>query len=300
VPANYQDTLNQFGLDYKNAGRSVAAFSTIASTDSDGDSSTNDVEIADDRFPGDANSKPGQTFAPTRTFTMSQIAALTQHPEFLLLNTNKQQFDDYATYNGPTVNDILTAAGVNTADANITGISVFAPDGFKQDFLIANITAAYPNSTFYYVDQSAMAMGAQFVNYPTSIPTNPATSQPFANNDAITDLWLTIAYQRDGAALSTSYIDKTSGKMNGEGPFRIIPPQTTPGRPDRGSAWNLTTDDGWNYGSTLDHNAGKSVRGVCIIRVNSASWTGYEEYDTSNGWSLINDQKIVVYGYGIN
>jgi hypothetical protein len=26
---------------------------------------------------------------------------------------------------------------------------------------------------------------------------------------------------------------------------------------------------------------------------------GYEEYDWKNGWPLIGDKKIVIYGYGI-
>jgi hypothetical protein len=57
--------------------------------------------------------------------------------------------------------------------------------------------------------------------------------------------------------------------------------------------------DSWDYDKNLDHNAGKSVRGVVVIRVNPMP-AGLEEYDTTNGWSLITEEKIVIYGYGVH
>jgi hypothetical protein len=307
-PVAYSDTLNPFGLDYKNSGRSQEAFATIANTDSDSDLSDNATEIAANRFPGNANSKPGQPLAPTKEFTLSQITAMTAHPQFLLMNTTKQQYDDYVNYNGPAVKELLSQAGVDVNDANITSITAIAPDGFTQDFDIKAVRnnngsggIYYPDSVFYLVDQSAMTTDQRFVNYPNPLPTCPDTSLPYSNNDAIKDLWLTIAFQRnDGAGfadLNSSYYDSITGRLEGEGPFRIIPPQTNPGRPDRKSGVNV--GDGWDYGSGLDHNAGKSTRGMCIIRINPMP-SGYEAYDTSNGWSLIVDKKIVIYGYGVN
>jgi hypothetical protein len=318
-PAVWSDTLNPFGLDYYNHGQSKEAFQSIASLDSDGDTFDNATEIADNRSPGQATSKPGQPLAPTVEFTLSDIAAMTAHPQFLLMNTTKQQYDDYVNYNGPTVKELLTQAGVDVDDANITSITAIAPDGFTQDFdikAVRNGTGAdlglgayYPDAVFYLVDQSAMTTEQRFVNYPNPLPTNPdpsiIPSRPFADQDAIKDLWLTIAFQRnDGAGfanLSSSYYDSITGRLEGEGPFRIIPPQTLtaavkPFRPDRKSGVPLT--DGWEYDSKIDHNAGKSTRGMCIIRVNPLG--SYEDYDTSNGWSLIVDKKIVIYGYGVN
>jgi hypothetical protein len=300
TPANYQATLNQFGLDYESHGRNVAAFAAIAGVDSDGDLVNNGDEIADNRFPGNALSLPGQSFAPTKTVTLAQVQAMTQHPEFLLLNANKQQYDDYATYNGPTVKNLLLAAGVDLTSA--TGVSIFAPDGFKQDFLIPKVNNSptpYPDSVFYdvpfYLDPLL-----NFVHYPTALPTCPSTGATYKNNDPITGLELIVAWQRDASVLSTSYYDKSTGKLEGEGPFRVIPPQSTAGRPDRGSGQKQASPtDGWNYDNTLDHNAGSSPRGACIIRVNPMP-AGYEEYDTTNGWSLITDKKIVIYGQGVN
>ena len=300
LPAGYQGTLNQFGLDYLNNGRSIAAFSAIASLDSDGDGYANDAEISDGRFPGNAASKPGQPLCPTVSLTLDQVKAVTQHPEFLLLNTTKQQYDSYATYNGPTLKDLLVAAGVDLTDPTVTGVSVFAPDGFKQDFSLADINLSYPDSVFYAVPQPFLDPALNFVAYPTPIPTYPVSGVPYVDGDLITDLRLTVAWQRDGGSLSTSYYDPSTGRLEGEGPFRVIPPQKTPGRPDRGSGFtqDLVVST-WNYLSTLDHNAGSSPRGACMIRVNPMP-LGVEEYDTSNGWSLITDKKIVIYGAGVN
>jgi hypothetical protein len=224
------------------------------------------------------------------------------------MNTTRQQYDDYVHYNGPTVKELLTQAGVDVNDANITTISAISPDGFARDFDIDAVRndngaggAYYPDSVFYLVDQSAMTTEQRFVNYPNPLPLCPDTLATYVNNDPIEDLWLMIAYQRnDGAGfvnLNSAYYDPITGKLEGEGPFRIIPPQSNPGRPDRGSKAPKVLD-GWDYLDTLDHNAGLSNRGLCIIRVNPLP-AGYEDYDTSNGWSLIVDKKIVIYGYGV-
>jgi hypothetical protein len=298
VPATYWDTLNDFGQDYMTAGRTQAAFEAIAAEDSDGDLSDNAAEIADNRFPGNPNSKPGNPIAATIELTHAQVAAMTQHSQFLLMNTSRQQYDDYTTYTGPTVKDLLDAAGVDLTGA--TGISVFAPDGFKKDFSLSNINDQYPDGQYWYVDQSLMDSTLRFVNYPTPIPDKPGGGSYVGNGDALEELWLTIAMQRDGAALDTSYYDAVTGKLEGEGPFRIIPPQSTAGRPDRGNGQPQDGSDiTWNYLSSLDHNAGSSVRGLCIIRINPMP-ADVEEYDTTNGWSLIEDKKIVIYGLNVN
>jgi hypothetical protein len=295
VPAAYSDTLNPFGKAYLNAGRSIDAFTTIASFDSDMDNYSNSAEIAAGRFPGNASSYPGQPLAPTKVLTYSQVASLSQHSQFLLMNASKQQYDFYATYEGPTVKDLLAAAGVDSTDPNITSVSMFAPDGFKQDFTIAKVNIKYPDGIFRTVPGQPFSNSLlDFVQYPATLPTG------LVDGSALTGQWLTMAIKRDGGAMATSYYDTTTCRQEGEGPFRVIPPQTTPGRPDRGSGLTQANpDDGWNYLSTLDHNAGSSERGVVVIRINPMP-SGYEEFDTSNGWSLISDKKLVIYGYGIH
>lgn len=307
VPGSYYDTLNPFGQDYHDAGESQEAFALIAAEDSDGDTFSNEEEIAENRFPGNANSKPGNPLAATIELTQAQVAAMGQHSQFLLMNASKQQYDDYTTYTGPKVKDFLVAAGVDLTEA--TGITVFAPDGFSKDFTMDNINNQYPDGLYRAVVQLTMDPTLRFVTYPNPIPTDPSTGFPYADGAELGDLWLTIALQRDGAALSTSYYDSVTGRLEGEGPFRIIPPQgpiadPADRRPDRGSQQpQANPDDGYNnldLGPTVrNHNAGDSVRGMCIIRINPMP-ADREEYDTSNGWTLIGEKKIVIYGLNID
>ena len=51
-------------------------------------------------------------------------------------------------------------------------------------------------------------------------------------------------------------------------------------------------------GPAIDHNAGACVRGACVLRVNPLP-AGVEEYDWKNGWPLIADRTIMIYGHGV-
>jgi hypothetical protein len=301
-PATFADTLNAYGIAYKNAGRTKAAIKAIADDDSDGDGSTNAVEIADNRFPGNAASKPGQPYATVKTITKAQIRAMTTHSQFMLMNTTKQQYDDYATYYGVKVSDFLAAASIDMTAA--TSITVFAPDGFSKDHpkaddasaLTYDIESDYENGTYYRTSEiydNANPL-LNCVNYPAVLPS-------YAHLEEITDdLSLMIAYRRDGVDLTKSYYDGTTGRLEGEGPYRLITPQNVASRPDRGSTYTQAApDDGYNYLSTLDHNAGSSTRGVCVIRINPMP-AGVEEFDYTNGWSLIENASIVIYGEGVD
>jgi hypothetical protein len=110
--------------------------------------------------------------------------------------------------------------------------------------------------------------------------------------------------EREGKILEDSSYEKGTGRLAGEGPFRLIKPQrdlrgdpARPGRPDR-SVKAKTYGDGWDFNAAIDHNAGACVRGACVIRLNPAP-PGFEEYDWKNGWPLIRGRRIVVYGKGI-
>ena len=116
--------------------------------------------------------------------------------------------------------------------------------------------------------------------------------------------WLLLALERDGKALDTARYETGTGRLAGEGPYRLVRPQrdvagdaSTPGRPDR-SVKSRRYGDGWDYSKTLDHNAGFCVRGATVIRINPMP-AGFEEYDWKNGWPLITGQQIVVFGKGV-
>lgn len=295
-PTDTADTLNPYGQDYLEAGRSRQALRDIADVDSDGDSHGNEVEIDDLKYPGNPDSMPGQEVAPMVTFTMEQVQGLTQHTEFLLSNSHKQQFDNYATYQGVKIADLLTAAGVDPTDASIEGITVIAPDGYMKDFTREEINNQYPDGLFYAgLDVAILGEECGFVQYPDTMP------EGLEDGGAIPhEQWLLLAWERDGMLMETSNLDVTSGRINGEGPFRIIVPQSTPGSPDRGSTYSPTEcGDGWDYDDSKDHNAGMMVRGVVAIRVNPLP-AGYEDFDHYNGgWAYIDSESVIVYGYGV-
>jgi len=295
-PTKYTDTLNPFGLAYLASGRSADALRAIASQDSDGDGFSNQEEIDALKYPGDPASKPGQPAATSKAFTIDELRAMASHSEFLLSNSNKQQYDNYATYVGVKIRDLLVAAGVDPSDPAIEGITVIAPDGYLKDFPVEQINQAFPAGLFYAgLDTGTLGPECGFVQYPDSLPAGAMDGAPIPDEQ-----WLMLAYERDGLELDPSNLDVTSGKINGEGPLRIVVPQATPGKPDRGSQYSPTScDDGNDYDDAKDHNAGAMVRGVIAIRVNPLP-EGVEDFDYANGgWAYVDSETVLVYGHGI-
>lgn len=292
--AVFADTLNSYGTDYMNGGRSKAAIKDIRDTDSDGDGFTNNEEIKKYRYPGYSFSKPGQPNAPKMLVGVSELKAMPAHSEFLLANTKKQQFDFYANYEGVKFLDIFTALGIDMTGA--TGITIIAPDGFMKSYTIAELSALFPQPIFYSgLDVASLGAECGFVEYPAVIPGGVADTQPIPGQH-----YLLLAHKRDGAAMESSYLDVDNGTIEGEGPYRLIVPQTTPGSPDRGMSYATTCGDVYEYDGTKDHNAGSMVRGVIAIRIDPMP-AGYEEFDYVNGgWAFIDTKQIIIYGNNVN
>jgi hypothetical protein len=297
VPKDYAATLNGYGLDFKKAGRTFDAFKAIAGLDSDGDGHANEAEIADLRNPGDAASRPGLPLAPTVSLGWDEIRKLPGHSQFLLMNKSTQRRDEYVTYKGVRIIDLLSAARISLA--GVTGITVFAPDGYSTDHSLQDIAAPFPQG-FYYdaplvIGDPEMAL----LEKPASVPPGVSNGKRIPGA-----LWLMLAYERDGRPLDISAYEKATGRLVGEGPYRLVQPQRhvmgdrqRPGRPDR-SHNAKTYGDGWDYSDRIDHNAGSGARGACVIRVNPMP-EGYEESDWKNGWSLIGEKKVLLYGRGV-
>jgi hypothetical protein len=297
VPKNYEDTLNSYGLAYKKAGRSVAALAAIADLDSDGDNAPNGQEIAALRYPGDSASRPGQPLAPIVTLNWAAIQKLPRVTQFLLMNTTSEPFDDYTSYSGVRVRDLLEAAHLDLKGA--TGITVFAPDGYSVDYSIADILNAFPKQYFYAAPGAIQEKDKIFVHYPAKIPDGVEDGKEIPGEP-----WLLLATERDGKPLDTAQYEKGTGRLTGEGPYRLIRPQRETagtiykaGRPDR-SVRSKTYGDEWDYAKAMDHNAGACVRGTTAIRINPMP-AGYEEYDWKNGWPLIGAKEIVIFGNGV-
>jgi hypothetical protein len=297
VPKTYEDTLNAYGLDYKRSGRRPGAFSAIAGRDSDGDGYPNAAEIADLRNPGDPASRPGLPLAPFVTLGWEDIIALPSHGQFMLMNKTRQFLDEYVTYSGPKVSDVLSRAGVDLAGAS--GITVFAPDGYSIDLGMEEVLTPCPRGFYYESPLEITDPAKALLKKPGAVPGGLEDGAEIPDTP-----WLLLATEREGRPLETSAYEKGSGELVGEGPFRLVRPvrdllgdPARPGRPDR-SVNAGKFGDGWDYSDGIDHNAGFSVRGACVIRVNPAP-PGYEDYDWKNGWSLIGDRKIVLFGYGV-
>jgi hypothetical protein len=298
VPKSFEDTLNAYGINYKQKGWSEKALGDIAELDSDGDGFSNDEEIAETRYPGNALSKPGQPMAPTVTLDWGQIDSLPQHTQFMLMNTTQEPFDDYTSYSGVRIRDILDAAEVNLA--GVSGITVFAPDGYSIDYSIDDAMKPFPQGYFYASPGTIRETEKQFVRYPDTLPQDVVDGEKIPGTS-----WLLLALKHNGTPLEISHYETGSGRLVGEGPYRLIQPQRDltgdplkPGRPDR-SARSQTFGDGWDYEKSMDHNAGACVRGATVIRLNPMP-EGFEEYDWKNGWPLVNARQIVIFGQGID
>jgi hypothetical protein len=295
-PLTFAETLNPFGAAYLAAGRTPAALEAIAGDDSDGDGFANQDEIDALKYPGDASSKPGQPTAPMKVFTRADLQALTAHEEFLLANSNKQQYDDYSTYKGVKLTDLLLAAGVDPTSPEITGVTISAPDGYLKDVPVESFSQAYPAGLYYAgLDTTTLGTECGFVTYPDTLPEGLTDGGEIPGEQ-----WVLLAYERDGLPMDPSNLDPTSGKINGEGPFRLVVPQAVPGMPDRGSQYSPTTcNDGHDYDAAATHNAGDMVRGVVGVRINPLP-EGYEDFDYRNGgWAYIDSASVIVYGHGI-
>ncbi|MBD3322493.1 MAG: hypothetical protein GF350_15430 [Chitinivibrionales bacterium] len=294
VDSSLSLSLNSYGTAYYNAGRSIDAVKSIGDLDSDGDSYTNAQEISANYFPGNAQSNPDKPACPFIEITLAELQAMPAHSQFLLVNAHKQQYDDYATYTGVKISVLLEQLGIDTAGA--TGITVFAPDGYAKTFSLNQACMEYPKSIYYAgFDDEGLGQDNGFVSYPDSMPYITLQS-----GDTIPDnQYMLLAYERDFAAISTSYLDLVEMRIQGEGPFRLVRPQNQATLPDRGSKY-LEGHTDYLCDETYDHNAGDMVRGVTIIRIDPMP-AEYEEFDTMNaGWSYLEAKNLVVYGHGVN
>ena len=281
-------TLNSYGTAYRDAGATPEAIKAIEALNSDGDAYTNIQEIQALTFPGDAKDYPGLVPAPAIGLNLERILKLPGYSEFLLLNASKSQ-DFYARYRGVKIMDLLKYAGVSKQATHIT---VFSPDGFSQTFPIDvpdpqtdpatiqyDVMGPYPYGTYY--------AGLDFVEYPT-VP------RCLDDGDRIPDkLYMLLAYMRNGDPLTPGKINPETLKLDGEGPYRLIPPQKIAGSPDRPAA---APGDELNYDSSKDHNAGFSARTVAAIRVDPLPAGTTDFYWYEGGWNLVDRAKLVIYG----
>ena len=211
----------------------------------------------------------------------------------MLMNANKSD-DSYSEYSGVGLEDLLKPMVLDSA----SGINVFSPDGFSQyhplneDAGLYQVYGSYPAAPFYFDDQADMAKNGQgWTDY--SSPSNAGRR----SGDAITNespMKLLLALRRDGSYLARGVLNPQN-KLDGEGPFRIVPPQKIPGPPDqRSTSTNQAVT--WPFDEKADHNAGYSTRSATIIGVEPLP-EGTTDVDLLEaGWGYVDEAKIIVYG----
>ncbi len=294
---NILDTMNEYGKDYHDHGRNASAIGNIEALDSDGDGYTNIQEIDADRFPGDPNDDPGKVVAPARIYTKAQLQALGKHAQFLLMNTSRSG-DFYAEYAGVAMENLLDDAGILPG---ATGIMVYSPDGWSQfhpldsdpDPELYHVRGAYPASVYYYDSQADQAVNSVDGWCDYSAPSCAGRK----HLDAITvagGLKMILAYSREGQNMDPGVLNQDN-KLDGEGPFRVVPPQKSPNAPDQSSkAQNQSVI--WPYNFDWDHNAGASSRTVTIVKVLPLP-SGTTDIDLLEaGWAYVDQEKIMIYG----
>ncbi|MEM5788075.1 MAG: GEGP motif-containing diheme protein [Syntrophobacteraceae bacterium] len=297
---NIQDTLNPFGLAYLTAGRSEAALEAIGALDSDGDGYSNLEEIAATRYPGDPNDDPSKVVAPYRIYSIEDLQKMKQHSQLLLMNATKST-DSYSKYTGVAMRQLLLAAGILP---DSSGVRVFSPDGFSTyhplypdpDPAMYHLYGTYPEGLFHYSDQANVDMNETgWCAYNSPSVQGMVDGAPIVNKSG---LKVMLAYKRDGDLLTPGVLNDQN-KLDGEGPFRLVPPQKVPCPPDQRSTATDATDPSawiWPFDNSADHNAGYSTRTTTIIRVEPMP-AGTTDVDVLEaGWSFVDEKKIIVYG----
>jgi hypothetical protein len=293
-------TLNLFGVDYKNNGRNAAAFQAVSNLDSDGDGSSNQTEIAALTYPGDANDNPTKVPAPSRVFSLEEFERMAQHSQFLLMNASKSD-DSYTQYSSVALENLIKAIRLDSA----TGITVYSPDGFATYHPFDPVTnpnsyhvfGIYPEGTFYYNQQADMATNPStgWCNYTSPSAVGRPSGSVIFNAEGLKMLF---AFERDGEYLAPGVLN-SQNKLDGEGPFRVVPPQKSPGPPDQRSTASHATDPVywvWPYLASADHNAGFSSRTVTMIKVEPLP-AGTTDINTLEaGWPYVDEKRIVIYG----
>ena len=294
---NIQDTMNAYGRDYKTNGRNADAVRAIETLDSDADEYTNLEEITANRFPGNAGDDPSLVSAPYRIYTRQQLAALGGHTQFLLMNTSRSG-DFYAQYTGIPMEVLLQDAGILDS---ASGITVYSPDGWSQyhplnadpDPELYPVYGVYPAATYHYDEEADTANNPTdgWCDYSAPSCTGRNNGDPIA---VAGGLKMILAYKRDGLYLDTGVLNQDN-KLDGEGPFRVVPPQKSPTPPDQSSK-SANQAVIWPYDYDWDHNAGAATRTVTIIRVEPLP-AGTTDIDLLEaGWAYVDQEKIIIYG----
>jgi len=280
-------TLNPYGADYAEAGRSVEGLKAIETRDSDEDGVANRVELNAGTQPGEPDSRPGLKPAPLVILDRNDLNALERHTQFLLLNAHRSH-DQYATYSGWRLYSILDHLGSLRKASRVTAIS---HDGFKKDYSMADIVRHFPRSIFYGDMDSPAFLGdcPAWVEYPDPLPSDVETGKPIHDAQRVM-----LADRKNGRPLEPIHRGKT-GHLDGEGPYRMIMPQRKISPPDQ--SMTASDPDCPNpFDETNHHNSGESARGVIALAVHPLPEGTREPDWRARADALLQSGSIMVFG----
>ena len=285
----YAVTLNAYGIDFNQAGRSKEAVESIRETDSDKDGVTNDAEIKALCYPGEASSKPGLPDSKSKNLSAADLKKMPGHTQFLLMNASKHT-DYYATYGGWTIESILKSAGIPLD--GVTGITVFSVDGYRKDISIDEIRQTFPAGVFHTKETLKVPENCpELIRAPEVLPDGVKPGEGILN-----PLRVMLASDRDGIPMKKLGRNE-QGKLEGEGNYRLILPERNPSPPDQSSK-NPPSDCPYPYTYALHHNAGDCARGVVAIRIDPVP-EGFNETDwLPKAQGLLDSQTILLFGHG--
>ncbi|MFA6450418.1 MAG: GEGP motif-containing diheme protein [bacterium] len=285
----YKESLNKFGLAYLAAGRNAAAFKKIATKDSDGDKFTNAAEIAKGAMPGDANSNPNLKAAPSVSFTLEQLKKIANVEQTIFMSSTKSKSGDtYNDYGGVRLIDVLKKAGMSK---NADSVDVISVDGYTKTFKIDELEKLYKQGAPVFGLGVKELGDCGWVHYNSS---KLAAGQPLPPANII------IAFEENGKLMDPSVFNKADGRIIGDGPYRVITPQTKNDPPDlpehADPSCASKVPEANRFHTDYDHNAGNATRATVAIRINPLP-KGTRDFDwEKNGWDYIAKKSIIVFG----
>jgi hypothetical protein len=256
-----RETLNAYGAAYLGAGRSEGAVRGLATKDSDGDGFSNDEELRKGTNPGEASSNPSLPMAPSRRYTATALRGLSPVIEQTVFvnSTKSRSGDSYGDYRGNAAWAILEAIGLA---GTATSVDFLSADGYERTFTVAELKRRWSQAP------PVMGLGTTelgpcgWVSY-RARSLDPSTALPPAV--------ILLAFEQDGQPLRKASID-ASGRLNGQGPIRVIVPQFEVSPPDLPQTADTScaakVAAAHRFHEDYDHNAGKSSSAVVAVRIN--------------------------------
>ena len=285
-----KDTLNRYGLEYLSKGRSAQAVRALAASDSDGDGFSNEAELKKGTNPGDAASKPSLAVAPSSSYTVAQVRALTpvlDLPVFINTTENRKG-DSYNDYRGNSLWATLQAVGVSDT---ATAVDMLSADGYEYTFTIEELKKPWPQGV------PAMGLGQQDLGTCGWVAYGSARLEA---GKGLPNAPVMLVFEENGRPLQKARLDAATGRLVGQGPIRVITPQFAISPPDLPKPLDPACGEKvapeYRFHEEYEHNGGRSSHGIVAVRILPLP-TGTRDVDwQSAAVRWLENEHIVFFG----